>query len=180
MKKKDFLLKAILYIVPFAGIAYIIVRFIQAIIKLVFDIIDLVNDLSKNSLYENLENIGFTVFMLFVICFVIFLWDKRDDLFYFIASILSKPSEYFYKKRKKQLINYRNEIRELLDSINYFTNIDSKEISKDDFWKFADDIARQNKRLEQNRKLLEKQDNKFNILIQLFILCCGVFASLFL
>lgn len=114
-----------------------------------------------------------------LICIVRF-WDKRDDFFYFVASMLSKPSEYFYNRKKKQLLNYRLEIKKLVASIEYFSQIDSETITKEEFWKFAEDVSKQNERLEKNRVMLERQDNRINFLIQIFILICGVITSLLL
>ncbi|MCM1064005.1 MAG: hypothetical protein NC420_05915 [Eubacterium sp.] len=177
MKKKpdktDILFIIILMVFILACIVPTIIFFIRAIITTIYNMIDFIKMFIEMPLITTLI---FGVVILFMR--VVFSWHKRDDFFYFVASILSSPSEYFYKKKKKQLLSYRDEIKELIDSVTYFSNIDPENFSKEDFWKFADDISKQNERLERNRRSLEKKDDKINIAVQLFILCCGVITSL--
>lgn len=170
-KREDivFIIFMLVWMVP--TIIIILKGFIKAIYYLV--------DFAKIFYEQPLAGI-LSISVTILLIYIIFSWDKRDDFFYFVASILSSPSEYIYKKRKKQLLNYHNEIKELINSIYYFSSIDSKNFSIEDFWKFADDISKQNERLEKNRKSLEKQNDRINIVVQLFILCCGVITSLFI
>lgn len=151
----------------------------KGIKKIIIDIINLIKCFREDPFLATFS-IFAAILMSFIIVYIINNWDKRDDFFYFIASILSSPSEYIYKKKKKKLLNYHNEIRELVDSINYFSNIDSNNFSKKDLLKFEDDVAKQHERLEKNRESLEKQNDKINIIVQIFILCLGIITSLFL
>ena len=91
--------------------------------------------------------------------------------------MLSSPSDYLYKVRKKQLIKYRDEIAELISSIKYFSKIDET-ISSTDFWLFVNNVSNQKERLEKNRIFLEKKNNRINWWIQIFFLICGVIISL--
>lgn len=142
--------------------------------NLLISLADLIVDLVNAPLWVTLFSVGSTI----LIFYIALNWNKRDDFFYFIASLLSCPSNYIYEKRKKQLLNYCNEIKELRKSIIYFTKIDEDTLSKEDFLKFIDTVSKQNERLEKNRTALEKQNDKINIFVQLFILCCGVITSL--
>lgn len=151
----------------------------KGIKKIIIDIIDLIKCFREDPFLATFCMLT-TFIIIYIINYIINNWDKRDDFFYFIASILSSPSEYIYKKKKNKLLNYHNEIRELVDSINYFSNIDSNNFSKKDLLKFEDDVAKQHERLEKNRESLEKQNDKINIIVQIFILCLGIITSLFL
>ncbi len=159
----------------FVCITSVIKHFFKGLQEIIYDLVYLAKMLYEEPLIT-IFSFGFVILLIYIILS----WDKRDDFFYFVVSILSSPSEYIYKRRKKQLLNYHKEIKELIDSIYYFSSIDSKNFSKEDFWKFADDISKQNERLEKNRKSLEKQNNRINIVVQLFILCCGIITSLFI
>lgn len=176
LKKKKDVSDIIWFIVIFGVLAAAVGYFAIIVIKIVFQVGDLIKELSNMPWWLSLLVIGTSAVLICIIWF----WDKRDDFFYFVASILSKPSEYFYIRKKEQLLNYRSEIKKLVASIEYFSNIDSEKITKEDFWKFAEDVSRQNERLEKNRIMLEQQDNRINIWIQLFILICGVMTSLIL
>lgn len=118
------------------------------------------------------------IFSTALIMHIVWSWDRRDDFFFFIARILNSPSNYFYERKKKQLISYRDEVKQLTDYINYFSNINPEEISSDELWLFADKVSRQNEFLEKNRRKLENADNKINIFIQIVILVCGVVTAL--
>ncbi len=162
-----------------AWIVPAVLFFLKAIKGLIFDFKDFIKMFCEDP-FTTTICFGISISALLIIIHIINSWDKRDDFFYFVASILSSPSEYIYKKRKKQLLNYHNEVKELVDSIYRFSNIDSNNFSKEDFLKFADDISKQNERLEKNRQSLEKQNDRINMAVQIFILCCGIITSLFL
>ena len=174
-KKKDVWEVALFFLVS-GVLAAGVINVVVMLIKLIIQLVDLIKSLLNTPLWVNLIAIGTTTIMICIACY----WNKRDDFFYFVASMLSKPSEYFYNRKKKQLLNYRLEIKKLVASIEYFSQIDSETITKEEFWKFADDVSKQNERLEKNRVMLERQDNRINFLIQIFILICGVITSLLL
>lgn len=175
MKKLRKLWDWIQGILLLASVAVMIIVFIKAIIGIIYDLAYIVKLFFEAPLAA-LSSISVTV----LIFYIVFSWDKRDDFFYFIASILSSPSEYLYKRRKKQLINYRDEIKELRDLIDHIADKDRKDLSGEDFWKLVEATSRQNERLEKNRAGLEKKNDRINLLIQVLILCCGVVTSLFL
>lgn len=177
--KGDIFFNICFAIFMFVWIVPVVSFFIKAIKELIFDFKDFIKMFCEAPVKTTLC-FGISILALLIMIHIINSWDKRDDFFYFVASILSSPSEYIYKKRKKQLLNYHNEIKELVDSIYCFSNIDSKKFSKKDFLKFADDISKQNERLEKNRQSLEKQNDRINMVVQVFILCCGIITSLFL
>lgn len=175
-KNKDEIIFKICFVsFMFLGIAIVILFFLRGFISIIYEFVDI----AKTFYEEPLVGVISTGSII-LIMYITISWHKKDDFFYFVASILCSPSDYIYKRRKKQLLVYRNEIKELIDSINYFSNIDSKDYTKEDFWKFVDDVTKQNERLEENRKLIEKQNDRINIVIQIFILYCGIITSLFL
>lgn len=130
------------YIIVFIlGIIGFIYYAIVCIKDIVVDIIDIIHNFNSFSLIA----ISISLIFLALLFYIAFNWERRDDFFLFIASILSSPSDYVYKARKKQLIKYRDEIAELINSINYFSDIDET-ISADDFWIFVDSVSRQKER----------------------------------
>lgn len=160
----------ILFILGIIGFFYYAIVNIKYIIVTT---IDIVHNFNLVTFVIILVTLAFTS----LLTYIIFNWERRDDFFLFIASMLSSPSDYFYKVRKKQLIKYRDEIAELVSSIKYFSKIDET-VSSSDFWLFVNSVSKQKERLEKNRIFLEKKNNRINWWIQIFFLICGVIISL--
>lgn len=176
LKKKRNARDIVLLVLGSGVLAAAIVYLVVIVIKIIIQVAELIKLLLNTPFWVSFISVGAVAVLICIVWF----WDKRDDFFYFVAFVLSKPSEYFYNRKKKQLLNYRLEIKELVASIEYFSQIDSETITKEEFWKFAEDVSKQNERLEKNRVMLERQDNRINFLIQIFILICGVITSLLL
>ena len=164
----------IVFIILFIlGIVEIIYSIIDSIKYIIVTTIDIVHDFNLVTFIIILVTLAFTSLLIYIV----FNWERRDYFFLFIASMLSSPSDYLYKVRKKQLIKYRDEIAELISSIKYFSKIDET-ISSTDFWLFVNNVSNQKERLEKNRIFLEKKNNRINWWIQIFFLICGVIISL--
>lgn len=169
---KTFIITGVVLVLAIYGIFTVISKFITMIREIISFIV--------NFKIEMIVPTILAVFIAALIMYIVWSWDRRDDFFFFIARILNSPSNYFYERKKKQLISYRDEVKQLTDYITYFSNINPEEISSDELWLFADKVSRQNEFLEKNRKKLENTDNKINIFIQIVILVCGVVTALFL
>jgi len=157
-----------------ASAIYGIFIVISKLVVMIREIISFIINFKVEMIVPLLIAIGAVI----LIFYIVFSWERRDDFFFLIACILNSPSNYFYERRKKQLINYRDEVKELTGYITYFSKINPEEISSDELWLFVDKVSKQNEFLEKNRRKLEKADNKINIFVQIFILICGVITAL--
>lgn len=153
--------------------------FIYFIFNFIIEIIGDISELIKNFSIHTFWAIIFTIVLLLLIIYVVNNWERRDDFFLFIVSILNSPLNYIYEKRKNKLINYRDEVKELTEYIKYFSIIISKGVSNEEFLLFVEKVKDQNELLEKNREKLEKEDSKINLFIQVFFLLCGVVTTLF-
>lgn len=187
MKKKFNLgdLPYALFLVLIAiGAIAILVDAIKAIIKIVTDIKEIIKEINDfYSFFIFVFVFILTILFIKLIIYVVNNWGRKDDFFFFIVNILNSPSNYIYEKRKNELINYRNEVKQLTDYIEYFSTITSKEtnkeISNEEFLLFVEKVKAQNEFLEKNRRKLEKEDNKINIFIQVLFLLLGIISTLF-
>lgn len=184
MKKKiKHIIMMILIIISFFYGIYV---FLKCMISLIFDIksdiMYFVKNLNEELLLQIFQIILLFIIIMGIIVFILFCLYKKDDIFIYITIILTIPMlPYLYikEKRKDELINYRCEIKELIDCVNYFSDENLKTISKDEFYyMFIEKVNEQNERLHNIKKKIDKRYNIFNIIIQIFILFCGILSSL--